>query len=87
MNVARIRFTLENGTYATIGKIYNGSIYYYNPQIAFESVISADIEVLACQACTNGGVGAYCCTNGRLGFFHTFYNIEFLILFLITNRS
>jgi hypothetical protein len=64
MNVARIYFTTATGTFSTIGKLYQGRIYYYNPQIGTETIATADVEVLACQKCTNGGTGLYCCTNG-----------------------
>jgi hypothetical protein len=65
MNVARIRYTLGSGTFTTIGKIYAGKVYYYIPGGTTETVVAADVEVLACQKCSNGGSGVYCCVNGK----------------------
>jgi hypothetical protein len=64
MNVGRVKFSQGNGTFTTLGKVYAGNIYHYIPGNAVETVIVADIEVLACQKCTNGAVGPYCCANG-----------------------
>lgn len=84
-NVGRIRFTLGNGTFTTLGiriifyiktlsilktifltnfqilgKVTVGGIFHFIPGSAAEIAVVTDIEVLACQKCTNGGSGKNC---------------------------
>jgi hypothetical protein len=59
MNVARIKITLANGTFTTIGKVWSGKIFYHNPATEKEIYTIANVEVLACQPCANGGRGQF----------------------------
>jgi hypothetical protein len=61
---AKIRVRMNNGTFTIMGKVYGGVFYYYQPGNALETAAVMDVEVLACQPCTNGGTGPYCCLNG-----------------------
>lgn len=70
--VGRINITMSNGTYAQIGKIYNGNLYYKQPDTGIERIHNGEFEILACTqckyttlpnepCCTNAGKGMYCC--------------------------
>lgn len=65
MFVGRKHIASKNGTYQQVGKIYGGKFYYKIPGKNGEFTSStADIDVLACVVCKNGGSGAFCCLNG-----------------------
>jgi hypothetical protein len=47
--VARVHYFTANGTYQTIGKVQDSTVYYYKPGDAGETKSTGAFEVLTCQ--------------------------------------
>ena len=59
-----VDFTFGNGTFQTIGKVEAGGVNHHIPGSGVETWKTGDVFVLTCGACTNGGSGMFCCSNG-----------------------
>jgi hypothetical protein len=49
MPIGRMKLIFGNGTYQTIGKVYGGLLYYYEPGDLAEDITAGDFEVLTCN--------------------------------------
>lgn len=63
-NIGRINITMANMTFQGLGKIYDGYIYYTQPDMGIENSTSEEFEILACVPCPVLNPSGPCCLNG-----------------------
>jgi hypothetical protein len=80
--VGRQSYATPNGTFYTIGKVQDTTLYSFQQGNGGEKATTGDMEVLVCMNCPNGGTGKVL----------SFYSTKLLInynyrCFLLLKRS